>query len=89
MNESRFFRIVSDATYEQTRVALDAVFGMPAGETVFAPAADAPRFDDGTLKLAVRSQHCLLPEIATAIEDAEGAGVLFEVEAAEYFADAN
>jgi len=62
----RYFACNSDP-YEATRIALDAAFNVPEGETVYEPLATAPRAADGRVLLAVRDAHAAMEPFASAI----------------------
>lgn len=79
----RFFKIHA-SPYEQTRLALDNQRQMPPGETTYEPLATAPRTPDGDVLLAVRVEHCDLPDIALAIAAMFANGWGVEISEAEY-----
>lgn len=79
----RFFKI-HPTPYEQTRLALDAEREMPPGETTYEPLATASRMPDGDVLLAVRAEHCDLPDIAAALAAMFANGWGVEISEAEY-----
>lgn len=70
--------------YEQTRLSLDAQREMPPGETTYEPLATAPRMPDGDVLLAVRAEHCDLPDIAAALAAMFANGWGVEISEDEY-----
>lgn len=80
----RFFRI-APAAHESTRLSLDASRNMPVGETTFTPYAVAPKSDNGDALIAIRSKHCLLPDIAAHLAAMTQAGTCVEIDRATYF----
>lgn len=81
----RYF-VIAPQPYETTRLALDAQRNVPSGETTYEPLATAPRTQDGRALLAVRAEHCQLPEIAAAIAAMLASGDGTEISEAEYVA---
>lgn len=71
--------------YETTRLELDALRQMPAGETTYAPAAAAPKHADGDCLIAVRALHLVGPAL-TAVEALLAAGTAVEISPEDYAA---
>lgn len=84
---SRFFRIASDAVYEQTRLHLDSVWGHGFGTgtlTCVEPAATAPRDTQGRVLLAVRAEFCEYEAVAAMLPQLLASGAVQEITEAEY-----
>lgn len=90
----RCFRaLAGDEAYEQARAALDAAWGHPNAttktETCFAPAAVAPRDQEGRIVLAVNDEFCSYPAAAQMLELMIGSGAAEEITAEQYTAAAS
>jgi hypothetical protein len=80
---NRFFAVAQEP-YEATRLSLDAAFGMPAGETTITPVGRAIKDSGGRVLLAIRTEHCQIPEIASAIASLTSSGDAEELTRAQY-----
>lgn len=80
----RYFRATSDASYEEARAALDALWQYPAGMTAITPAASAPRDASGRIVLAVDAAVCELPGAAELLAEMLAAGAAVEIGEDEY-----
>lgn len=87
MGDNRFFRISSHQAYESTRIALDAQRQIPTGETTYEPLATAPKARNGDVLLAIRSVHCDLQDIASALAAMLTNGWGREIAADEYWGE--
>jgi hypothetical protein len=83
----RYFRSSAE-TYEAVRSGLDAAFGYPDGvtETVWVPASVAPRDSQGRCLLAVRSESCERPQVASVLPQLLASGAVEEIDAETYMA---
>ena len=80
---NRFFTVEPTA-YEQTRLALDAAWGFPQGETSIEPLATAPKDQSGNVLIAIRSLHCDMEPFKSAVEGLLASGAAIELTQAEY-----
>jgi len=82
----RFFRIATDAAYEQARATLDAAWGHPNAETVTCvePAETAPHDAEGRVLLAVNDEFVGYAPADTLLPQWIAAGVVEEIDAATY-----
>ena len=83
----RFFRIASAATYEQTRLQLDAAWGLPndrGTQTCVAPVGVAPRDSAGRVLLAVKDEFVTWEPAATLLPQLLAGGEVEEISEAEY-----
>lgn len=85
MNDNRFFRISSHEAYESSRIALDSQRHVPQGETTYEPLSTAPKARNGDVLLAIRSVHCDLQDIASALAAMLENGWGCEIAADEYW----
>jgi hypothetical protein len=83
MNEQRYFQVEPTA-YEQARLAVDAAWGFPAGETSIEPLATAPKDANGQVFIAIRAMHCDMEPFKSAVEGLLASGAATEVAQAEY-----
>jgi len=85
----RFFRTDNDGVYEQTRLGLDAAWGLPNDRltvTCIEPAATAPRDAQGRIVLAVDDEWCQWPPADQLLPQLLEAGVVVEITQADYAA---
>jgi len=80
---NRFF-IVDPTAYEQTRLAMDAAWPFPAGETSIEPVATAPKEANGNVLIGIRAMHCDMEPFQSAIASLLGGGSATEITQAEY-----
>jgi hypothetical protein len=81
---NRYFRITSDAMYEQVRLSLDAAWGHVPPETCVDPAAVAPRDSQGRILLAVRPEFLAFAAVAEMLPQLLASGAVEEIDASEY-----
>lgn len=82
----RFFHCDRDA-YEAARLAIDATMGLPAGETVYEPAATAPRRADGRVLVGFHASDCDRPQYRQFLESALANGTAVEISEDDYRAE--
>jgi len=84
----RFFRTADADLYESIRLQLDAAWGHPTPDgqtlTCIAPAAVAPRDEDGRILLAVREEFATWEPAATLLPQLLASGAVEEIGRAEY-----
>lgn len=83
----RFFATSNEGLYEQTRLGLDAAWGLPNDRgtvTCINPAAVAPRDADGRILLAVADEWCEWEPAATMLPKLLVSNAVFEITQAEY-----
>ena len=80
---NRYFRVLPQ-DYEQARLAVDAAWGFPAGETSIEPLATAPRYQSGQVLIAIRTVHCDLEPFKSAVEGLLANSDATEITQAEY-----
>jgi hypothetical protein len=83
----RFFRTENDAVYEQTRMGLDAAWGLPNDRltvTCIAPAATAPRDAQGRIVLAVEEEWCQWSPADEILPQLLADGLVVEISRADY-----
>lgn len=84
----RFFRVASDAVYEEARRALDAAWGLPNEQTktvtCVEPAETAPHDADGRVLLAVLPEFCEYEAVASMLPSLLASGAVEEISADEY-----
>jgi hypothetical protein len=80
---SRFFTVEPNA-YEQTRLAVDAAWVFPEGETSIEPLATAPKDQSGNVLIAIRTVHCDLEPFKSAVEGLLANSDATEITQAEY-----
>ena len=85
MNEQRYFQVEPTA-YEQTRLAVDAAWGFPAGETSIEPLATAPKNASSHALVAIRAIHCDMEPFLSAIADLLASGDAVEITQEQYLA---
>lgn len=88
----RFFATPSGDLYEQTRLGLDAAWGLPNNrgtQTCINPAAVAPRDAAGRVLLAVAVEWCEWEPAATILPQLLASGSVVEIDAAAYDAAVN
>jgi hypothetical protein len=85
MNEQRYFQVEPTA-YEQTRLAVDAAWGFPAGETSIEPLASAPKDQSGNVLIAIRTIHCDMEPFFSAIAGLLASGDAVEITQEQYLA---
>jgi hypothetical protein len=83
MSNNRFFT-VDPTAYEQTRLAMDAAWPFPAGETSIEPLATAPKNQSGNVLIAIRTVHCDMEPFKSAVESLLGSNAATEITQAEY-----
>lgn len=81
---NRYFRIASDAIYEQVRMGLDAAWGHLPPTTCVDPAAVAPRDSQGRILLAVRPEFLAFDAVAAMLPQLLASGAVEEIDASEY-----
>ena len=81
--ELRYFT-VQPLAYEQTRLAVDAAWGFPEGETSIEPLATAPKNQSGNVLIAIRTVHCDMEPFKSAVETLLGSGAAAEMTQPEY-----
>lgn len=86
----RYYRTADEGLYEQVRLALDAAWGHPSGNTVTCidPAAVAPRDAQGRIVLAVKPEFVAYPAAAEMLPQLLASGAVTEITEAEYRAAA-
>lgn len=84
MSDHRFFCILDDAAYEQTRLSLDATWGLVAPETCVEPAATAPRDASGQIILGVNREFLAFPAVADTMPQLLASGVVVEITEGDY-----
>jgi len=82
----RFFRIDSDALYEQVRLSLDSQWGHVAPITCVDPAAVAPRDASGRIVLSVRSEFTTYAAVLAVLPSLLAGGHVVEITPEEYMA---
>jgi hypothetical protein len=88
----RFFATPSAELYEQTRLSLDAAWGLPNDKgtaTCINPVAVAPRDSQGRVLLAVADEWCEWEPAATILPQLLASGAVVEIERADYQAVVN
>lgn len=89
----RFFRIASDAVYEQARLTLDAAWGHPDYATntltCVSPAAVAPRDQQGRIVLAVKDEFCEYSVAVDLLPQLLASGAVEEIDRETYMAAVN
>lgn len=88
----RFFATTSVSMYEQTRLGLDAAWGLPndrGTQTCINPAYVAPRDAAGRVLLAVADEWCEWEPAATILPQLLASGSVVEIDAAAYDAAVN
>ncbi len=88
----RFFATADISLYEQTRLGLDAAWGLPndrGTETCINPAAVAPRDEAGRVLLAVAEEWCEWEPAATILPQLLASGDVVEIDAGSYRAAVN
>jgi hypothetical protein len=83
----RFFATGDEELYEQTRLSLDAAWGLPNDRgtvTCINPAAVAHRDSLGRLLLAVADEWCEWEPAATVLPQLLASGAVEEIDAATY-----
>jgi hypothetical protein len=84
----RFFRTSDADLYELIRLQLDAAWGHPTPDgqtlTCIAPAAFAPRDEDGLILLAVNEEFATWEPAASMLPQLLASGAVEEITAAEY-----
>ena len=82
----RFFRIATDAAYEQARATLDAAWGHPNADTVTCvePAATAPHDAQGRVLLGVLDEFVAYAPADNLLPQWIAAGVVEEIDAVTY-----
>jgi len=83
---SVYFSISDDATYEQSRLWLDAAWGHQPPMTCVDPAAVAPRDAQGRIVLAVRPEFVAFDAVAAILPDLLASGLVEEIDEATYAA---
>lgn len=81
--EQRYFNVNASA-YEQTRLAMDAAWPFPEGETSIEPLATAPKDTNGNALVAIRSVHCGMEPFQSAIASLLASGDATEITQADY-----
>jgi len=76
--------LVEPTAYEQTRLAVDAAWVFPEGETSIEPLATAPKDQSGNVLIAIRTVHCDLEPFKSAVESLLGSNAATEITQAEY-----
>ena len=76
--------IVKPTAYEQARIAVDAAWGFPEGETSIEPLATAPKDASGQVLIAIRAMHCDMEPFKSAVEGLLAGGAATEITQAEY-----
>lgn len=82
----RFFRIDSDALYEQVRLSLDAQWRHVPPVTCVDPAAVAPRDANGQIVLSVRAEFTRYDAVAAVLPSLLASGAVVEITRDEYMA---
>lgn len=88
----RFFATPSAELYEQTRLSLDAAWGLPNNRgtaTCINPVAVAPRDSQGRVLLAVDDEWCEWEPAATILPQLLASGAVVEIDSAAYHAVVN
>ena len=88
----RYFRTVSDAVYEQSRLTLDAAWGLPNQKgtvTCIDPAAKAPRDANGAIVLAVMDEFCEFTVAIDLLPQLLASGLVEEIDEPTYRAVVN
>lgn len=80
----RYFRIASDAVYEQARLAMDAAWGHAPPVTCVDRAAVAPRDSLGRIVLAVNDEFCDYSAAADLLPQLLSSGAVVEIDADSY-----
>jgi len=83
----RFFATSSAALYEETRLTLDAAWGLPNDKgtrTCINPVRVAPRDAQGRVLLAVAEEWCGWEPAATLLPELLASGQVAEITEAEY-----
>jgi hypothetical protein len=80
---NRYF-LVDPAAYEQTRLAVDAAWEFPEGETSIEPLATAPQDANGQVLIAIRAMHCDMEPFKSAVEGLLASEAATEIAQAEY-----
>lgn len=84
----RFFA-ANENEYEQARVALDTVWGLPNDRgtvTCIAPSTHAPRDAQGRVILATSEEFCQYPAASQMLEYMLGLGAVVAITRSEYMA---
>ena len=79
----RYFSVEASA-YEQTRLAMDAAWPFPQGETSIEPLATAPKDTNGNALIAIRATHCDMEPFQSAIATLLGNNAATEITQAAY-----
>lgn len=82
----RFFRIATNAAYEQARATLDAAWGHPSADTATCvePAATAPHDAQGRVLLGVLDEFVTYAPADNLLPQWIAAGVVEEIDAVTY-----
>ena len=80
---NRYFTVEPTA-YEQTRLAMDAAWPFPAGETSIEPLETAAKDGNGNVLIAIRSTHCDMEPFQSAIASLLGSNAATEITQADY-----
>jgi hypothetical protein len=83
----RFFSTPSADLYDQTRLSLDAAWGLPNDRgtvTCINPVAAAPRDGQNRVLLAVADEWCEWEPAATILPQLLGSGAVVEISEADY-----
>jgi len=86
----RYFRANTDQTYEESRLALDAAWGLPndkGTDTCIAPIAIAPRDSNGRPMVAVSDEWVEWPPADTLLPQLIEGGAVAEISEADYKAN--
>jgi hypothetical protein len=76
--------LVEPTAYEQTRLAVDAAWVFPEGETSIEPLATAPKDANGQALIAIRAMHCDMEPFKSAVEGLLASEAAAEITQAEY-----